>query len=170
MYLRAKDRPVSFLSTIRTLPKAPRPTTRSKRKWFRFTATREKAHGQHCTMKASIHFRIGGRQTFPVELDGLALTVAHCTRLWVSCCSRSCSGEWTVASATNRFFHSVLCWFAQNRRNPDMVGNRLSLSFWFRGPYLVVTKKLECCFSRSRAQVSWSGIVTLWFRRIERLI
>lgn len=32
MYFRANDKPVSFLSTIRTLPKAPRPTTRSKRK------------------------------------------------------------------------------------------------------------------------------------------
>lgn len=37
MYLSANERPVSFRSTIRTLPNAPRPTTRSNRKWFRFT-------------------------------------------------------------------------------------------------------------------------------------
>lgn len=37
MYLRAKDRPVSLRSTMRTLPKAPRPTTRRRRKWLRFT-------------------------------------------------------------------------------------------------------------------------------------
>ena len=43
MYLRAKDRPVSFLSTIRTLPKAPRPTTLRRRKWFRFTARQPRA-------------------------------------------------------------------------------------------------------------------------------
>jgi hypothetical protein len=38
MYLRAKVKPVSFRSTMRTLPKAPFPTTRSNRKWLRFTA------------------------------------------------------------------------------------------------------------------------------------
>lgn len=38
MYFSANDRPVSFLSTIRTFPKAPRPTTRRRRKWFRLTA------------------------------------------------------------------------------------------------------------------------------------
>ena len=32
IYFRAKVRPVSFLSTMRTFPKAPLPTTRSKRK------------------------------------------------------------------------------------------------------------------------------------------
>lgn len=37
MYLSAKVRPVSLRSTMRTLPKAPLPTTRSSRKWFRFT-------------------------------------------------------------------------------------------------------------------------------------
>lgn len=37
MYFRANAKPVSFLSTIRTLPKAPRPTTRNNRKWLRFT-------------------------------------------------------------------------------------------------------------------------------------
>lgn len=37
MYLSANERPVSFRSTIRTLPNAPRPTTRSSRKWFKFT-------------------------------------------------------------------------------------------------------------------------------------
>lgn len=30
-------RPVSLRSTMRTLPKAPLPTTRSSRKWLRFT-------------------------------------------------------------------------------------------------------------------------------------
>ena len=38
MYLRAKVKPVSFRSTIRTLPKAPLPTTRRRRKWLRLTA------------------------------------------------------------------------------------------------------------------------------------
>lgn len=38
MYLSAKVRPVSLRSTMRTLPKAPLPTTRSRRKWLRFTA------------------------------------------------------------------------------------------------------------------------------------
>lgn len=37
MYFNANDRLVSFLSTMRTLPKAPRPTTRNRRKWLRFT-------------------------------------------------------------------------------------------------------------------------------------
>lgn len=37
IYLRANVRLVSLRSTIRTLPKAPRPTTRNSRKWFRFT-------------------------------------------------------------------------------------------------------------------------------------
>ena len=37
MYFRANDRLVSFLSTIRTLPKAPRPTTLSSLKWLRLT-------------------------------------------------------------------------------------------------------------------------------------
>lgn len=41
MYFRAKDKLVSFLSTMRTLPKAPRPTTRSRRKWLRLTKWRE---------------------------------------------------------------------------------------------------------------------------------
>lgn len=41
MYFNAKDSPVSFLSTIRTFPNAPRPTTRKRRKWFRFTAHRD---------------------------------------------------------------------------------------------------------------------------------
>lgn len=37
MYLSANDSPVSLRSTIRTLPKAPRPTTRRRRKWFKLT-------------------------------------------------------------------------------------------------------------------------------------
>ena len=37
IYLRAKVKPVSFLSTMRTLPKAPLPTTLSSRKWLRLT-------------------------------------------------------------------------------------------------------------------------------------
>lgn len=37
IYLSANVRPVSFLSTIRTLPKAPLPTTRRRRKWLRLT-------------------------------------------------------------------------------------------------------------------------------------
>jgi hypothetical protein len=37
IYFKANDRLVSFRSTMRTLPKAPRPTTRSSRKWLRFT-------------------------------------------------------------------------------------------------------------------------------------
>lgn len=37
MYLSAKVNPVSFFSTIRTFPKAPFPTTRSNRNWFRLT-------------------------------------------------------------------------------------------------------------------------------------
>lgn len=40
IYFSAKDKFVSFLSTIRTLPKAPRPTTRNNRKWLRFTKKR----------------------------------------------------------------------------------------------------------------------------------
>ena len=43
MYLRANDKFVSFLSTIRTLPKAPRPTTLRRRKWLRFTVEKAKA-------------------------------------------------------------------------------------------------------------------------------
>ncbi len=45
MYFNAKDSPVSFLSTIRTFPNAPRPTTRKRRKWLRFTA-KETRRGQ----------------------------------------------------------------------------------------------------------------------------
>ena len=37
IYFNAKVKPVSFFSTIRTLPKAPLPTTRSSRNWFKFT-------------------------------------------------------------------------------------------------------------------------------------
>lgn len=37
MYLRAKVNPVSFRSTIRTLPNAPFPTTLKSRKWLRLT-------------------------------------------------------------------------------------------------------------------------------------
>lgn len=37
MYFKAKVKPVSFRSTIRTFPKAPFPTTRRSRKWFKFT-------------------------------------------------------------------------------------------------------------------------------------
>lgn len=37
MYFKANVRPVSFLSTMRTFPKAPFPTTLSNRKWLRFT-------------------------------------------------------------------------------------------------------------------------------------
>lgn len=40
IYFSANVRPVSFLSTILTLPKAPLPTTRRRRKWFRLTAGR----------------------------------------------------------------------------------------------------------------------------------
>ena len=41
MYFRANVNPVSFRSTIRTFPNAPLPTTRSNRKWLRFTDPRD---------------------------------------------------------------------------------------------------------------------------------
>jgi hypothetical protein len=41
MYFSANVKPVSFLSTIRTLPKAPFPTTLSNRKWLRLTRNGE---------------------------------------------------------------------------------------------------------------------------------
>lgn len=37
MYFNANVKPVSLRSTMRTLPKAPLPTTRSRRKWLRLT-------------------------------------------------------------------------------------------------------------------------------------
>lgn len=40
MYLSANVRLVSLRSTMRTLPKAPRPTTRSRRKWLRLAISK----------------------------------------------------------------------------------------------------------------------------------
>jgi hypothetical protein len=54
MYFSANVNPVSFLSTMRTLPNAPLPTTRSKRKWLRFTirSTRVSQRLFHMTLQA----------------------------------------------------------------------------------------------------------------------
>jgi hypothetical protein len=54
MYLSAKVRPVSFRSTMRTLPNAPLPTTRSSRKWLRFTA------GELVTVFATLFLHVQG--------------------------------------------------------------------------------------------------------------
>lgn len=43
MYFRANVRPVSFFSTMRTFPKAPLPTTRRRRNWFKFTSSQEES-------------------------------------------------------------------------------------------------------------------------------
>lgn len=68
MYLRAKVKPVSFRSTMRTLPKAPLPTTRSSRKWSRLTAVHQ------CPV---LRKSVVGRLTFVSKDDGLAAGVAH---------------------------------------------------------------------------------------------
>lgn len=84
---------MSFLSTMRTLPKAPRPTTRSRRKWLRFTVGQ--AVVSRCVWDSIRHDVVedgtgdgedeaeeegrGGR-TLAVEINGLALTVAHCSQ------------------------------------------------------------------------------------------
>lgn len=71
IYFNANDRPVSFLSTIRTFPKAPLPTTRSRRKWFKFTARNEQVSRLlECRPP-------DGQLTLAVEIDGFSLTVAH---------------------------------------------------------------------------------------------
>lgn len=53
MYLSANERPVSLRSTIRTLPKAPRPTTRSRRKWFKLTRAPPALHVSLATQFAA---------------------------------------------------------------------------------------------------------------------
>jgi hypothetical protein len=78
MYFRANDRPVSFLSTIRTLPKAPRPTTLRRRKWFRFTNADETLCQQGRMADRRLVTEPAGELTLTVEVDGLALAVAHC--------------------------------------------------------------------------------------------
>lgn len=65
IYLRANDRLVSFRSTIRTLPKAPRPTTRRRRKWLRFTAS-----GTRKGVGVSQRSRIGMRPVGNGPLNG----------------------------------------------------------------------------------------------------
>ena len=95
MYFNAKDSPVSFLSTIRTFPNAPRPTTRRRRKWFKFTAhgdgtgqlwpldfrRRQRARTEADRGRRQRGGRGEGREfqrlTFAVEFDGLALAVSH---------------------------------------------------------------------------------------------
>jgi hypothetical protein len=87
MYFNANERPVSFLSTMRTLPKAPRPTTRKRRKWLRLTAVKMHQHPRLGLGMGWWGRRRGGRRaslglrravlTFAVGLDGLALDVAH---------------------------------------------------------------------------------------------
>lgn len=43
IYLRANVRPESFLSTMRTFPNAPFPTTRRRRKWLRLTIQKKRS-------------------------------------------------------------------------------------------------------------------------------
>jgi len=77
MYFNANDRPVSFLSTMRTFPNAPRPTTRRRRKWLRFTAKPSVSINRELVSQHETRF------TFTVKLDGLSLAVAHSS---ADCC------------------------------------------------------------------------------------
>lgn len=91
MYLRAKVRPVSLRSTMRTLPKAPLPTTRSRRKWLRLTGW----DGQWCWVES----RAGGH-TLVGEDDGLSVALTHgeLQRRWprgYGKGSRGISGGWS---------------------------------------------------------------------------
>ena len=75
MYFSANDSPVSFRSTMRTFPKAPRPTTRNRRKWFRLTVCGPPRSVIDIPKSNRDHGR--SRLTLAVEVDGLALAVTH---------------------------------------------------------------------------------------------
>lgn len=80
IYLRAKVKAVSLRSTMRTLPKAPLPTTRKSLKWLSLTVG---AAGQHAAQPAEAD-EVGGVPTFIVGVNGLALLVAHDGGGWKS--------------------------------------------------------------------------------------
>ena len=97
MYLRAKVKPVSFRSTMRTFPNAPFPTTRRSRKWLRLTVERVCKHT--CNYGGSSVRRSSGvskadrmndgedwKLTFVSEDNGLAIGIAH--RSWSKCWKR----------------------------------------------------------------------------------
>lgn len=77
MYFRAKVRPVSFRSTMRTFPKAPLPTTRKRRKWLRLTR-----FGPRCQRSGGLYLMGLGSQVhwlFPERrnLCGWSLFLQH---------------------------------------------------------------------------------------------
>src|SRR5271170_3609791 len=61
MYFSAKVNPESLRSTMRTLPKAPLPTTRSRRKWLRHTVTRRELAREPLTCSEEGNGGLGAR-------------------------------------------------------------------------------------------------------------
>ena len=82
MYLSAKVRPVSLRSTMRTLPNAPLPTTRSSRKWLRFTDG-VSLGGPWMLFDALLFSQMMAR-TLVGKDDGLAVALTHWMLLWQS--------------------------------------------------------------------------------------